>query len=191
MEKQQQQAQEAQKKQVITNKKRFDTIIDEIETTLDCGYKVPPFGSVVKVKEVRSHLDGLRKSVYEAVQEADKIVNNKEKVLSEAKAEAEELIRRRQAEVSRQPVLQEAEGYAKKMLIQAKEESERMKQEAEKFQREMKENSYKYADRIFDEVEKTLNEKRKTIMTNRNDLKSVIEDGRREANRQNVERKQA
>lgn len=159
-----------------TEKKKFDKIINDIETVLDCGFKVPPFGAVVSAKEIRKQLTTLKKAVNDAVEEAEHIMNIKDKIVADARAESEEMLRRRQLEIAKQPVLKEAENIAKKMLLQAKEESEKMVRQAKDFQVEVKERTYRYAEMIFDEVEKGLNENRKRVSRDRQGLKSLVED---------------
>lgn len=156
-------------------KKKFDKIITDIETVLDCGWKVPPFGAVVSAKEIRKQLATLQKAVSDSVEEAEHIVAVKEKILTDARAEAEELIRRRQIEISKQPILKEAENIAKKMLLQAKEEAEKMVRQAQEFQQEIKERTYRYADMVFNELDRGLSDKRKDIMQNRQQLKALVE----------------
>jgi len=158
-----------------TEKKKFDKILVDIETVIDSGLKVPPMGAVISVKELRKHLAVLKKSVNDSVEEAEHIVNLKEKILADAKAEAEEMLRRRQIEISKQPILKEAENIAKKILLKAKEEGEAMYREAQEFQQQVKEQTYRYADIVFDELDKSLNDKRKDIMKNRQQLKSLVE----------------
>jgi len=170
-----------------TEKKKFDKIITDIETVLDCGWKVPPFGAVVSAKEIRKQLSTLQKAVNDSVEEAEHIMAVKEKILSDARAEAEEIVRRRQIEISKQPILKEAENIAKKMLLQAKEEAEKMVRQAQEFQQEVKERTYRYADMIFDELDKDINEKRRDIMQNRQQLKTLVENGTKQNKEETAE----
>ncbi|MFP3725680.1 hypothetical protein U8V72_10810 [Priestia filamentosa] len=167
-----------------SEKKKFDKIINDMETVIDSGLKVPPMGAVISTKELRKHMAILKKSVNDSVEEAEHIVNLKEKILADAKAEAEEMLRRRQVEISKQPVLKEAENIAKKIILRAKEEGEAMYREAQEFQRQVKEQTYRYADVIFDELDKSLNEKRRDIMQNRQHMKSLIETTNKQAKKE-------
>lgn len=161
-----------------SDKKRFDKIINDIEAELDIGVKIPPFGSVVKTGKLNQQLQNLRKEVYIAIEEAQQIVAYKEKLLSEAHQKAEEIVRRRQMELSKVPVLKEAEEIAKSMLIQTKKETERMRKEARDFQEQVKERSYRYADMIYNELESKLSENHNRITRNREDLKTILEENK-------------
>lgn len=168
---------ENEKIQVINGKERFDKVLGEIETLLDCGFKVPPFGAVVSAKEIKSQLVTLKKAVQEAVEEAEHIMNIKEQIIKEARNEAEEILRRKQVEIAKQPVIKEAENYAKQLLIEAKKETEKMKREAEEFQKAVKEKIVQFSNNVFDEVDKGLHENRKKVSRNRQDLKMMLDGG--------------
>lgn len=167
------------------NKTRFDQIIDDIEAEMDIGMKLPALGTVVKAGKMTEQLEELRKEIYLAIEESQKMLAEKEKFMADARREAEEIVRRRELELSKQPVLQEAEGIAKNILLQAKKEANRMNREAEKFQIQVKESSYKYADMIYNELESKLNEKRLSVSRNREDLRTILDEADRKSNIQN------
>lgn len=162
--------------EVVNNeKKKFDQVINEIETVIDCGFKFPGLGVVVSPKEIRNNLHSLRKAVNSAVEEAEHIMAIKEKIIEEAKKEADEIVRRRQLEVTKEPIIKEAENIAKQILIQAKKEAEKMVKDAQVYEKEIRERSVRYAEVIFNELEKDINEKRKRVTRDRQELKMILE----------------
>lgn len=165
-----------------TNKNELDKIINTIEAELDMGTKLPPFGTIVKTKNVTEQLKNLRKAAHFAIEESQLIVANRERFLEEASHEAEELVRRRQMELSKQPVLQEAEEIAKKMLLQAKKESDRLMKEAAAFEEQVRERSLKYADTIYIDLENRLNDKSMNVAKNRESLKAMLSESARPRN---------
>lgn len=155
-------------------KKKFDQIINEIETIVDCGFKLPGFGVIVSPKEVRNNLHSLRKSVNLAVEEAEHILKLRDNILEEARKEADEIVRRRQVELAKQPVLKEANEFAKKLVTAAKDEAESIVKGAQMFEKEIRERSHRYAEVIFDELENDITEKKRRISRDREELKMIL-----------------
>lgn len=163
-----------EKETTNNEKKKFDQIINEIETIVDCGFKLPGLGVVVSPKEIRNNLHSLRKAVNLAVEEAEHILKLKDNILEEARKEADEIVRRRQVELAKQPVLREADDFAKRLVTGAKEEAEKIVKGAQIFEKEVRERSHRYAEVIFDELENEIAEKKRKISRDREQLKMIL-----------------
>lgn len=148
----------------------FETI-KEIETIVDCGFKIPPFtGTVVSSKAIMSEVEKLKKQIKVELEEADHVLNIKDKIISDAHEQANEIVKRREREISKQTIIQEAEGIARKVLEEAHKEAKRVREETTKFKEDLLTKVYLEADNLFNELERDLTTKRQNIIQNRKEL---------------------
>ncbi|MBX6378271.1 MAG: ATPase [Clostridia bacterium] len=125
-------------------------ILDELERLVDDAGHIPLTGKVVVDEEaVYAILDRLRAAIPEALHQAQRIHRERERILSQARDEAEALI-------------QEAKAYAARLTSEssitqrATEEAERILEEARRMSREIRVGAREYASELLGKVEASL-----------------------------------
>lgn len=111
-----------------------DELLDTIEETLEEGASIPLSGGkrVVDVDKVRDFLDEVRLNLPGEIRQAKGIVNDRAQILSDAKAEAEAIVKKAEERaavlVSDQEVLKAAEQKAAELMATAQSEARTMRQ---------------------------------------------------------------
>lgn len=111
-----------------------DELLDTIEETLEEGASIPLSGGkrVVDVDKVRDFLDEVRLNLPGEIRQAKGIVNDRAQILSDAKAEAEAIVKKAEERaavlVSDQEVLKVAEQKAAELMATAQSEARTMRQ---------------------------------------------------------------
>lgn len=126
------------------------TILDELEEMLDNAPHIPLTGrAVVDLDRVFAILDKLRKEIPEGVQQAQRVVRDRDRILAQAREEAEAIIK-------------EAQGYAEKLTREsvvtqrAEEEAGRILDEARRQGRDVRLGAREYAAEILEKLEANL-----------------------------------
>ena len=110
-----------------------DELLDTIEETLEEGASIPLSGGkrVVDVDKVRDFLDEVRLNLPGEIRQAKGIVNDRAQILSDAKAEAEAIVKKAEERaavlVSDQEVLKAAEQKAAELMATAQSEARTMR----------------------------------------------------------------
>jgi len=113
-------------------------LIDKLEDLFNESHSVPFTHSVI-VDEDRmlDIIDQMRVSIPEEIKKAGQIINQKERYLAQAQEEASRitsLARERSAKaITQEEVVQEASKQADQIILQAKQERERMKRETDQY----------------------------------------------------------
>lgn len=111
-----------------------DELLDTIEETLEEGTSIPLSGGkrVVDVDKIRDYLDEVRLNLPGEIRQAKGIVNDRAQILSDAKAEAEAIVKKAEERaailVSDQEVLKRAEQKAAEVMTNAQSEARAMRQ---------------------------------------------------------------
>lgn len=111
-----------------------DELLDTIEETLEEGTSIPLSGGkrVVDVDKVRDYLDEVRLNLPGEIRQAKGIVNDRAQILSDAKAEAEAIVKKAEERaailVSDQEVLKQAQQKAAELMTNTQSEARAMRQ---------------------------------------------------------------
>jgi len=106
-------------------------LVDQLEQVLNRGYRLPLSASlVVSEEECLRLIDQMRISVPSAIKESERMVAERDRILNDARTEAESIIEqaRQQAmeTINQDYVTQEARREAERIMAQSQEEAERM-----------------------------------------------------------------
>jgi cell division septum initiation protein DivIVA len=125
-------------------------LLDKLEELLETSVQIPLSGfSVVKAEQALELLEDIKKSLPDKIRQAELLIQEKEQLIFEAKAEAEK-------------IKLEAEEYAAKLvdenqvLIRAIEEAERIKESAKVEARQLQEEAEQYAKSVLESLQETL-----------------------------------
>ena len=111
-----------------------DELLDTIEETLEAGASIPLSGGkrVVDVDKIRDYLDDVRLNLPSEIRQAKGIVNDRAQIITDAKAEAEGIVKkaedRAKVLVSEQEVLKQAEQRAAEVMTNAQNDARTMRQ---------------------------------------------------------------
>lgn len=128
----------------------LQSVLDELESLVDDAGHIPFTGRVVvQADRLYDLLDRLRASLPEAMQQAQKVLRERDRILAQAREEAESMVR-------------EAQAYAEKLtretaIVQkAEEEAARIIDEANRTGREIRAGAREYADELLEKLEANL-----------------------------------
>lgn len=124
--------------------------LDELEALLDDAPHVPLTGrALVDLDRVFALIDKLRKEIPEGVQQAQRVIRDRDRILAQAREEAEAIVK-------------ESQGYAEKLTREsvitqrAEEEANRILDEARREGREVRLGAREYAAEILEKLEANL-----------------------------------
>jgi cell division septum initiation protein DivIVA len=137
------------------------TLLDKIEETLANSPRVPLTGKIlIDPEEVLALLDEMRSVMPEEIRAAQRVVHDSERILGEAKAQSDALIREARAYAMQiageHQITQEAQKQAQEMLEKATKQSHEMIDQAKRVAREIRTGAREYADDLLAKVEKNL-----------------------------------
>lgn len=106
-------------------------LVDQLEQVLSRGYRLPLSGSlVVSEEECMRLIDQMRISVPSAIKESERMVAERDRILDQARAEAESIIqqaRRHAHELVREDVVtEEARSEAERILAQSQGQAQKL-----------------------------------------------------------------
>lgn len=143
---------------------KIEELLDELETLLDDGARVPFTNKVMVDEEVLERIaDEMRRALPQEFAEAKTIVAERQNILNEAQKEA-------------QHVMDQAKGYVAKLteesLItkQAQEQANELMQQARKTAKDLQLEANKYAFDVLRQLETNLEKALETIRQGRNNL---------------------
>ncbi len=117
----------------------IEEILDMMDETLDRAWSLPMTGGrcVLDVEKVREMLDDIRVNLPGEIKQARGIVADRNKILAEAKVEAEQLVRRAEERarvlVSQETVLREAQSKSTELLSQTQMRTKEMRKAAQDY----------------------------------------------------------
>lgn len=143
------------------------SILNEMEEFVQSSSRVPMTKKVlVDEDRMLDFLDRIRTILPEEVRKAKWVVQEREKVINETKAEAARMIEEAQKDIKRRA--EESE-----IAKQARAVADEIIKKAEQNSREMHQGARDYADDILSGLEMRLERTLKEIMSGRNELKSM------------------
>lgn len=151
-------------------KSKIDEKINEIEGYLEYCSDIPLWGTVVKSNEIKKHIAELKKFAYQEMEESRRIKTLEEKILSDAKAEAQTIVDQAKESVKRMDAVKQANDLANQIIHEARSKAETMLTDAKLLQNHLIDSSHKHVDDMFNEAEREFEEYISKIKTNRNEL---------------------
>ncbi|ACX51289.1 hypothetical protein Adeg_0114 [Ammonifex degensii KC4] len=145
----------------------FLDLLNELEELIAQSSRIPLTRKVIVDEDkVLDLLDKLRSILPEELRRAKWLVEEREKVLEDARKEAERIISAAQEEIARRA--EESE-----IVRQAKERAEAVVGKAEEIAREIKIRAREYADEVLAQLEERLNRVLKEIQEGRSELRGM------------------
>ncbi len=149
-------------------------LIEELEEIVDRGTKVPMTGKVlVDDSAIFALLDKIRSSLPEEIRNAQWIMEERQRIVEEAQAEAQKMMER-------------AKQYAEKLaeedaiVSKAQEYAEDIAKQAQTFSRDVKIGTVQYSDEVLQFIEKKLAEQMESVRRNREELRTMVKRDDRE-----------
>lgn len=147
---------------------RIEQLIDEIEEYID-GCKYQPFSNtkiVVDKEEIDELLRELRMKTPDEIKRYQKIISNKEAILSDARAKAEALINEATIHtnelINEHEIMQQAYAQANEVVTMATHQAQEILDNATMEANNMRAAAMQYTDGILANVENLLNQTMKT-----------------------------
>ncbi|HHW07978.1 MAG TPA: ATPase [Clostridia bacterium] len=142
-------------------------MLDELEDIIESGARVPLTGKVlVDAEEVLDCIDQIRSVLPEEIRQARWIAKERERVLADAKQEAEETLKRAQTQIEQMALENEvvkiAEQKAQEILARAK-----------AIELEMRDGATAYAEQILEQLENNLNKALESIRESKSELQGL------------------
>lgn len=147
--------------------------IKEIEAFIDSG-KATLIGTVVNTKAINKHLEELKEIINTQLSQAQNVLDREQDILREAELEAESMIERTRREIMSQDIAQQAEDYARNIVLDAQDEVKEKITEARDLRQKMLISSHKYLENLFTDVEQQLIEQQRTIASNRDEIRDSL-----------------
>ena len=113
-----------------------EQIVDQIDDVLEKAFSFPLSGGKILVdgEEIRNLLDDIRLNLPKDIRQAERIVADRTQIISDAKREAETIVRvaeeRAKAMVAKDEITREAQEKANEMMNQARQKSSEMRKAA-------------------------------------------------------------
>ena len=113
-----------------------EQIVDQIDDVLEKAFSFPLSGGKILVdgEEIRNLLDDIRLNLPKDIRQAERIVADRSQIISDAKREAETIVRvaeeRAKALVAKDEITREAQEKANEMMNQARQKSAEMRKAA-------------------------------------------------------------
>lgn len=111
-------------------------MVDQIDDVLEKAFSFPLSGGKILVdgEEIRNLLDDIRLNLPKDIRQAERIVADRTQIISDAKREAETIVRvaeeRAKAMVAKDEITREAQEKANEMMNQARQKSAEMRKAA-------------------------------------------------------------
>lgn len=150
----------------------IDQIIEEIEDYIE-GCKFQPLSStkiIVNKDEIQELIADLRKKTPEEVKRYQKIISNKEAILADAQAKAENIISQAQIQknelVKEHEIMQQAYAQANEVVSIAQKQAQDIMDEATNDANEIRMGAIAYADSMLKAIEELLTGSQNIFKTN-------------------------
>lgn len=116
---------------------KMDDLLEQIDEILDSGIRLPGKKTMVDVEQLRAVVDDLRMAVPKEIKEATNICNDRADIITNAKREAESLIRaaeeRAKQLVAQEEITKLAQAKASEIITSAQLKSREMRKAAQDF----------------------------------------------------------
>jgi len=141
------------------------SLLDEFENVVEESSRIPMTGKVIINEDILyNFLDKLRATMPEAIREAEWILREREKMISEAEKEAETIIETGKSK------LQRIAGESEIVKI-AKNQGDEMVENAKDVAREIAQGAFTYADEVMAKLQVELEETLKEVKQGREEIR--------------------
>lgn len=149
-------------------------ILEELEEIVDRGTKIPMTGKVlVDDSQIFGLIDQMRTSLPDEIRDAQRVLHERQKILDEAKAEADHILERGKSYIEKlageNEVSKQAQNYAEDLTRQA-----------QNYAKEVKIGAVQYTDELLEQVEKSVVETLQALRQNREELRTLAKRDQRE-----------
>lgn len=141
-------------------------VLNEMEELIEESTRVPLVGKILVDDElILDMVDHIRTALPEEMRQAKAVVNEREKILEDARAEAQRIITQAREELSRMAGEDE-------LVKQAKSQAAEVIEQAKTLSREIKIGAYQFADELLTKSEQNLDAILSQIKTARDELRT-------------------
>lgn len=149
-------------------------ILEELEEIVDRGTKIPMTGKVlVDDTQIFGLIDQLRTSLPEEIRDSQRVLYERQKILDEAKSEADHILERGKSYIEKlageNEVAKQAQSYAEDLARQA-----------QNYAKDIKLGAVQYSDGLLQQVEKSVGETLQALRHNREELRTLAKQDPRE-----------
>lgn len=115
----------------------IEELLEEFDEVLETGMKLPGKRTLLDAEKVRELIDDIRLNLPAEIKQAKSIVNDRTEIITRAKAEADEIIKRAderaQAMVAQEEITRLADEKAREIIAAAQSKSREMRKAAQDF----------------------------------------------------------
>ena len=115
----------------------IEELLEEFDEVLDTGMKLPGKRTLLDAEKVRELIEDIRLNLPAEIKQAKSIVNDRTEIITRAKAEADEIIKRAderaQAMVAQEEITRLADEKAREIIAAAQSKSREMRKAAQDF----------------------------------------------------------
>lgn len=115
----------------------IEELLEEFDELLETGMKLPGKRTLLDAEKVRELIDDIRLNLPAEIKQAKSIVNDRTEIITRAKAEADEIIKRAderaQAMVAQEEITRLADEKAREIIAAAQSKSREMRKAAQDF----------------------------------------------------------
>lgn len=115
----------------------IDELLEQFDEALDSGIKMPGKKTLVDIEKLRAVVDDIRLNIPNEIRQAKSIVTDRASIITNAKSEAENIIRaaeeQAKAKVAEQEIVKLAQEKAQEIIASAQAKSKEMRKAAQDF----------------------------------------------------------
>ncbi len=160
---------------------RIETKISEIESELELAkpYRFSSDKVIVSKSKIEEYLDELKASTPDEIRRYQKIIDNKDKIIEDAKEQAETILNEAQVQtaelINQHEIMQRAYAQANMMLEQAKEQAQQILDAATNDANEIRMGAIQYTDDMLEKLQYIIEHSIKDNRDRYNSLMSGLE----------------
>ncbi len=164
-------------------------LLDRLENLIASSRRMPLVNSILlKEADILSVIDEMRMVIPDEIQQARRIVQDKERILAQANAEAANIVSRGRAEseraMNREGLLRAAEGRSQELIRQAEEQAQELVRQAKRHTEHLKNDADAYVSETLHGLKEHLTsietEVSRTILSIDRGLESIATQGAEE-----------
>ena len=115
----------------------LDELLEQFDEALDSGFKIPGKKTVVDIEKLRAVVDDIRLNIPAEIKQAKSIVADRSDIITNAKREADGIIRsaeeRAKAMTTQEEIVKLAQAKAEEIIATAQKKSREMRKAAQDF----------------------------------------------------------
>ena len=171
-------------------------LLDRLENLIASSRRMPLVNQILlKESDILSVIDEMRTVIPDEIQQARRIVQDKERILSQANAEAANIVSRARAEseraMNREGLLRSAEGRSQELIRQAEEQAQELVRQAKRHTEHLQNDADAYVSETLHGLKEHLTsietEVSRTILSIDRGLESIASQGAEEdANEEDI-----